>query len=69
MVVLFVEAEVLCLGVSSSVKIRMEGVTVSSNWPELTAQIKPARKADAIPRLARMRIRITDINPGMRYEL
>jgi hypothetical protein len=50
---------------SSSVKMRMEGVQVSSNWPDLTAQMNPLRNAVARPRLARMRMRMTDILAGV----
>jgi hypothetical protein len=46
---------------ASSDKIRMEGVHVSSNCPERTAQMNPARNVVARPRLARMRIRMTDM--------
>jgi hypothetical protein len=36
------------------VRIRIDGVKVSSNWPDLTHQMNPNKKASAIPRLARM---------------
>jgi hypothetical protein len=39
----------------------MEGVAVSSNWPDRTAQMKQARKTRARVRLTRMRMRMTDI--------
>jgi hypothetical protein len=41
--------------------MRIAGVQVSSNWPALTAQIKPARKANATARLASIKMRMTDM--------
>ena len=52
---------VLEFALSSSVKIRMPGVQVSSYCPDLTAQTKAAKNDRAMVRLARMRIRMTDI--------
>jgi hypothetical protein len=39
--------------------MRIAGVHVSSYWPDLTAQMKPARKSTATPRLARIRMTMT----------
>jgi hypothetical protein len=41
--------------------MRIAGVQVSSNWPDFTAQINPAKKANATARLASISIRITDM--------
>jgi hypothetical protein len=49
------------LGDSSSVNIRREGVQVSSNWPDLTAQIKAARKARAKVKLMKMSRKTTSM--------
>ena len=45
----------------SSLRMRMDGVWVSSNWPDFTAQINPARKDRASARLARISMTTTDI--------
>ena len=41
--------------------MRIAGVQVSSNCPDFTAQIKPARKANATARLASISMRMTDM--------
>jgi hypothetical protein len=45
----------------SSVRIRIEGVKVSSYWPERTAQMNMAKKIKATARLANINMSITDI--------
>ena len=41
--------------------MRMEGETVSSNWPDLTAHINTTKKKTATTTLMMIRIMITDI--------
>lgn len=52
---------------SSSIRIRMDGVRVSSYWPERTAQMKAARNPPATARLARINITITFTRSSVRF--
>src|SRR5262249_1664540 len=63
--VFLVESEKLFARGSSSDSTRIEGVQVSSNWPERTAQMKPPRKNSAMARLTMTRMRMTFIVGGM----
>jgi hypothetical protein len=45
----------------SSANTRSDGVLVSSYCPDLTAQMKPARNTSATPRLAKIKMRRTDM--------
>lgn len=45
----------------SSANTRSDGVLVSSYCPDFTAQMKPARNTSATPRLAKIKMRRTDM--------
>ena len=46
---------------SSSESMRMEGVQVSSNWPDLTAQTNALRNASARNKLMKINKKMTSI--------
>lgn len=46
---------------SSSESMRIEGVQVSSNWPDLTAQTKAPRNASARNKLMKINKKMTSI--------